>query len=207
MSASDSDTVEIDGDTAAPAPAPAATSGVATIGIAHAFNKPGDDDDDHCGTLARKVIRAAFVTLVVAMFEFTDPSMLEELARAACRGVAVSLVLDGSRLPDFYRYVLGLDAHPSARAVAAALDAVVPRAMRIARLGAHARLACGSIMHHKFVVADGEIVASGSFNFTRSAARRNYEDIIVLRDAVTGAAYASRFVQLANSARPLPRVR
>lgn len=39
------------------------------------------------------------------------------------------------------------------------------------------------IHHHKFIVCDEKIVETGSFNFTRGAAKRNAENVLVLWNA------------------------
>lgn len=35
------------------------------------------------------------------------------------------------------------------------------------------------IMHHKFMIVDGEIVSSGSMNFTMTALLGNWENVVV----------------------------
>ncbi|WWO96207.1 MAG: phospholipase D family protein [Candidatus Dasytiphilus stammeri] len=40
-----------------------------------------------------------------------------------------------------------------------------------------------AIMHHKFMIIDNQIVQTGSYNYTRAAAKQNAENIIVLYNA------------------------
>ena len=40
-----------------------------------------------------------------------------------------------------------------------------------------------AIHHHKFIICDGKIVQTGSFNYTKSAGIRNAENVLVLWDA------------------------
>jgi phosphatidylserine/phosphatidylglycerophosphate/cardiolipin synthase-like enzyme len=44
-------------------------------------------------------------------------------------------------------------------------------------------------MHVKFIVVDGVAVETGSFNFTKGAAVRNAENVVVLHDPDAAAAY------------------
>lgn len=58
------------------------------------------------------------------------------------------------------------------------------------------------LMHHKFIVIDGRLVITGSFNWTRQAIMGNSENLIVtdLRELVSS--YLSEFEQLWNSFDP-----
>jgi phosphatidylserine/phosphatidylglycerophosphate/cardiolipin synthase-like enzyme len=61
-----------------------------------------------------------------------------------------------------------------------------------------------SIMHNKFVVVDGETVETGSFNFTESAAKRNAENSLVLREAPDIAArYGAEWQHLWDESEPM----
>ncbi|WWO95796.1 MAG: phospholipase D family protein [Candidatus Dasytiphilus stammeri] len=40
-----------------------------------------------------------------------------------------------------------------------------------------------AIMHHKFMIIDNQIVQTGSYNYTRAAAKQNAENVIVLYNA------------------------
>ena len=61
------------------------------------------------------------------------------------------------------------------------------------------------LLHHKLLIIDDEVVITGSFNFSRSAAETNDENIIILRDPVIGALYGDEFRRVwdvANAIRP-----
>jgi phosphatidylserine/phosphatidylglycerophosphate/cardiolipin synthase-like enzyme len=61
-------------------------------------------------------------------------------------------------------------------------------------------------LHHKFVVVDGTTVETGSFNFTKGAAERNAENVIVLRDAPDIAGqYAREWQKLWNEGQDLKK--
>lgn len=64
------------------------------------------------------------------------------------------------------------------------------------------------IMHHKFIVLsknlDGQaIVATGSFNYTRSAQKYNQENIVITNDPLTVTRYQKQFTYLQKNALPL----
>ena len=51
-------------------------------------------------------------------------------------------------------------------------------------------------MHHKFAVFDGKIVVSGSYNWTRSAAEHNEENIVVTNNRQIVQAFGKQFEHL-----------
>lgn len=56
----------------------------------------------------------------------------------------------------------------------------------------HTSLTSSKLMHHKFAVIDNKILINGSFNWTTSAARTNYENIMITTDK----RFVSHYVQL-----------
>jgi len=48
-------------------------------------------------------------------------------------------------------------------------------------------------MHHKFVVVDDKIVATGSFNWTASAERWNRENLLVINSTSLARRYTKEF--------------
>jgi phosphatidylserine/phosphatidylglycerophosphate/cardiolipin synthase-like enzyme len=48
-----------------------------------------------------------------------------------------------------------------------------------------------TIAHNKVIVIDGEMVITGSFNFTKSAQEKNAENVLIIRDQ----ALAMRYTQ------------
>ncbi|HCQ17412.1 MAG TPA: hypothetical protein DIU20_14180 [Cryomorphaceae bacterium] len=51
-------------------------------------------------------------------------------------------------------------------------------------------------MHHKFALFDDDYLLTGSYNWTRSAADHNYENVIVLNDTKAFKAYEREFERL-----------
>jgi len=95
-------------------------------------------------------------------YSFTSPEVVKSLAAAKQRGVDVKIVLDekGNR----------------SKASQAAMNVVVNAGIPLRTNGRYA------IMHDKVIIVDNQTVESGSFNYTRSAALRNSENVLVIND-------------------------
>ncbi|WP_235950134.1 phospholipase D-like domain-containing protein [Candidatus Regiella insecticola] len=58
-----------------------------------------------------------------------------------------------------------------------------------------------AIMHHKFIVIDGQTLQTGSYNYSSSANKRNAENVIVLWNMPTIAMqYQQEFIRLWHEA-------
>ncbi|MDP3542300.1 MAG: phospholipase D-like domain-containing protein [Elusimicrobiota bacterium] len=104
-------------------------------------------------------------TLLLALYDIRLSEVAEALLRAKARGVEIRLVYDeGHAKPA----VPGAGSGPSAE-YQALVDAGVP--VRLLKGG-------GSfgIMHHKYALFDGRLLMTGSFNWTRAADDRNFEN-------------------------------
>jgi phosphatidylserine/phosphatidylglycerophosphate/cardiolipin synthase-like enzyme len=53
-----------------------------------------------------------------------------------------------------------------------------------------------TILHDKFIVADGATVETGSFNFTASAESKNAENVLVMHDSPVAARYMHEWDRL-----------
>ncbi len=111
-------------------------------------------------------------TLLLAVYDLRLGEVAEAILRAKARGVAVRLIYDQSHT---------VPASPTAGAgpspeYQSLLDGGVP--VRILKGG-------GSfgIMHHKFAVFDGQLLETGSFNWTRAADDKNFENAVFKTDA------------------------
>lgn len=51
-------------------------------------------------------------------------------------------------------------------------------------------------MHHKFMVVDGKLAITGSYNWTRSAAKYNHENLLLTRDQAVVKAFRKEFADL-----------
>ena len=59
------------------------------------------------------------------------------------------------------------------------------------------------ILHHKVIIIDEDTVITGSFNFSSSAAERNDENIVIVRNAVIAGLYLDEWRRLWDAAEEL----
>lgn len=118
----------------------------------------------------------------VAAYDFTSHPVAQALSDAVARGVKVRLVADERKSRDRWSLVGQL--------ACAGVD------VRINDMY--------SIMHNKFMVADGSAVETGSFNYTSSAEKRNAENALVIENEPDIARqYQSEFNRLWNESAPV----
>jgi phosphatidylserine/phosphatidylglycerophosphate/cardiolipin synthase-like enzyme len=133
--------------------------------------------------LVLATIRGANSTLLVAAYTFTSKPVALALRDAQRRGVQVFVVVDAGEAAKDYS---------AARFLA---NERVP-------VRTNARYA---LQHNKFIVADGTVVQTGSFNYTSSAAGRNAENVLVVSNAPTLAAlYGTEWRRLWDEGTELP---
>jgi len=131
---------------------------------------PGSD----CKKLILETIREATHKLDVCVFTISDDTISDALKAAFDRGIEVRILTDNLKVSDEgsdieYLYNSGID-------------------IRIDRSENH--------MHHKFMVADGLVTITGSYNWTRSAEKYNQENVIWINDAQFSSSFLSEFETL-----------
>ena len=114
-------------------------------------------------------------TLLLSIYDLRLSGVVGALLRAKARGVDVRLVYDESHAGPA---ALG---GPSAE-YQALVEGGVP--VRILKGGGFF-----GIMHNKFAVFDGELLATGSFNWTAAADEKNFENAIFRSDAALAAGF------------------
>ncbi|WP_371879209.1 phospholipase D family protein [Klebsiella aerogenes] len=112
--------------------------------------------------LVLKTIESAQQEIRLMGYSFTSPEVVSALVRAKRRGVDVKIVLDekGNR----------------SKASQAAMNVVVNAGIPLRTNGRYA------IMHDKVIIVDNHTVEAGSFNYARSAASRNSENVLVINE-------------------------
>jgi phosphatidylserine/phosphatidylglycerophosphate/cardiolipin synthase-like enzyme len=117
------------------------------------------------------ILREAERSMDICLFTITDNRVVEVIESALSRGVKVRILSDNDKAED-----RGSD-----------ID-------RLRKLGAPVRLDRSEHhMHHKFAVLDNQTLLTGSYNWTRSAADKNRENILVTTDLDAVRAYAREF--------------
>jgi cardiolipin hydrolase len=149
-----------------PAPAPAA----ARATHAEVYFSPNDD----CVAAIRRFLGQAARQLDICVFTIADDRLTDAVLAAHRRGVRVRLLTDNDKLHDRGSDVRQLHA------------AGLP--IRVDRTDNH--------MHHKFAVADNRTVLTGSYNWTRSAAELNLENLLISDDQTLVKRYTTEFNKL-----------
>ncbi|MDA7414859.1 phospholipase D-like domain-containing protein [Xenophilus arseniciresistens] len=143
-----------------------------------AFFSPGLD----CLRAIVQQLRAARHRVELCVFTLSDDRISEEVLAAHQRGVAVRLITDNDK-----EFDAGSD-------VARLRQAGVP--VRVDRTDAH--------MHHKFAVFDAQRLLNGSYNWTRSAASVNEENLVLSAEPVLVRRFMDEFDTLWQQLRDAP---
>jgi len=136
---------------------------------------------DQCDQLLRQQIEAASQSILVQAYGFTSDLLAQSLIAAAQRGVRVEVILDKSNCHGRHSQAIPLT------------EAGIP--VRIDEIH--------GIAHNKVMVIDGELVVTGSYNFTSSAQVRNAENLIILRDPDLAAHYSANWDNREDASYPL----
>jgi phosphatidylserine/phosphatidylglycerophosphate/cardiolipin synthase-like enzyme len=126
-----------------------------------------------CATAMIKRLDAAQQTVDIAAYILTSADLCHAIERASRRGVAVRIVVDRAQEG-------GLSAYPAKLRSAA----VQIRTDHVEKL-----------MHSKYAILDGRAVATGSYNWSDNAEFHNAENLIVIDDQTTTAAFAADFAK------------
>jgi len=113
-----------------------------------------------CQDAVVNTIKHARKSILVQAYSFTSSQIADALKWAHNTGVNVTVILDRSQINGRYS---GLT--------------------RLQQAGIPVWLDCHhAIAHNKVIVIDGEIVITGSFNFTKAAEKSNAENVIIIND-------------------------
>ena len=122
-------------------------------GISKAYFSPGTE----CQQAIISAIENAKNSIKICVFTISDDQITQAILAAHQRKIPIKLLTDNEKLFD-----VGSDIRQLALAKIE---------IRTDNTKNH--------MHHKFAIIDNEILISGSYNWTRSAALYNHENIIV----------------------------
>ena len=137
---------------------------------------PGED----CLRALLSNLRNAQTSVDICVFTITDDRIAAAILEAHTRGVAVRIISDDAKTLD-----LGSDVD------------------RLAAAGVPVRMDRGEgHMHHKFALFDAGTLATGSYNWTRSAARSNQENLLLTDDPRLLRRFAATFERLWSEYEP-----
>jgi phosphatidylserine/phosphatidylglycerophosphate/cardiolipin synthase-like enzyme len=135
---------------------------------------------ERCDVLLISLINRANRSVYVAVYSFTRDSLATALISAKERGVEVRVVIEKERA-----YEQGSE-YP-----------------RLKSAGVDVRLDGNpNLMHHKFMVIDGYIVVTGSYNWSTAAEDRNDENIVVIFDRDVAQRFVQEFERIWQTASP-----
>jgi cardiolipin hydrolase len=127
-----------------------------------------------CREAIKTRIRSARAEIAICVFTISDNHITDELLVAHRMGKHIRIISDDDKTED-----LGSDIDALARAgIQVAVDDTPVH------------------MHHKFALFDQEYVLTGSYNWTRSAADHNYENLLLLQDSNAIRSYRNEFEKL-----------
>lgn len=110
-------------------------------------------------------------TILIQAYGFTSVPIAKAVLEAQERGVQIRAVLDSSNRTDKYS-----------------------AASFLAHAGIPVRIDNPpGIAHNKVIVIDGELVVTGSYNFTSAAEGRNAENVVFLRGPCTARLFTENF--------------
>jgi phosphatidylserine/phosphatidylglycerophosphate/cardiolipin synthase-like enzyme len=135
-----------------------------------AYFSPGDA----CLSAVIAELGRARKTADICVFTITDDRIANAVLAAHQRGVTVRILTDNDK-----QYDEGSDIERLARAGIA---------LKVDETEHH--------MHHKFAVLDGTTLLNGSYNWTRSAAAHNEENVIVTSEPKLVQTFAGHFAQM-----------
>ena len=119
-------------------------------------------------------IQGATTQLQICVFTISDDIITNALLSCHKKGVNIRLITDNEK-----SYDEGSDiAQIAGAGVAVKMDT------------------SPNHMHHKFMLVDQRVVLTGSYNWTRSAARYNHENVLVTKDPGVIKSFSKEFVQL-----------
>lgn len=117
--------------------------------------------------------------IFIAVAWFTDDQLMNILCNKAINGVAVDLIISDTEINVNNNHLF---------------EGLRLAGGNIYRIGA-SDFTQGSLMHHKFAILDYKTLITGSFNWTKQA-RRNEEDIIIVRNSSEILKYLDKFYRM-----------
>ncbi len=137
--------------------------------------------DDRVEAALLDLLENAQSSIYFLAYSFTSDPLGEAIRRQAARGLEVKGVMEADQV----------------RSNAGSEYDVFRQAGVDVRLDGNA-----GQMHHKVLVIDGQVVVTGSYNFTFSAETRNDENLIVIYDSRLASLFLREFQRIYSAAQP-----
>lgn len=127
-----------------------------------------------CREAIIKHLNSASQHIRICVFTISDNIIVDAILKAHRKGIKIKIITDNDKTFD-----RGSDIKELAE------EGVL---VKIDQTSSH--------MHHKFMVVDNSIAITGSYNWTRSAAEHNHENIVVLQEDSIIDSYSNEFDKL-----------
>lgn len=144
--------------------------------VNHAYFSPGDE----CLNAILASIKGAQSSVKICVFTISDDRITQAIKQAHRNGIKVKILTDNEKLYDKGSDIKELSL------------AGIPT--RIDNTANH--------MHHKFAILDNQTVLTGSYNWTRSAALYNHENLIITNEKTIVTDFCREFDRLWNEMSP-----
>jgi cardiolipin hydrolase len=147
-----------------------------------ADNKAFFSHHDDIRDFVIKTLKAANKDLKICMFTISDDPIAETIAGCHKMGIQVRIITDDGKIFDKGSDIYSLD-----------------------RMGIKIKIdSFRSLMHHKFVIIDNQKLLTGSYNWTRTGADVNNENVLITTKKSIVQAYKNEFQRLWKEMKPLP---
>ena len=136
----------------------------------------------NCEKAIIKEIKEAKRYIHIAMYNFTNGRIARALVKASKVGVDIKLIVDEKN-------ALGI--HSKSRFLE---NKEIMVAYKKGLYNNRGNIT--GLMHNKFAVIDGKIVISGSYNWTTSAEKWNYENLLIISSNRVAGSFEKEFMEL-----------
>ncbi len=145
----------------------------ATLSTGAIIDGPFFCPEDHCSSIVIRWISKANSSIDLAMYSFTLDSIGDSLINAHKRRIDVKVILERNQINQWSEYN---------KLKKNGIKVMIDKNPRY--------------MHNKFMVIDGEVVLTGSYNYTKEADTRNDENLIVIVSRSVARAYDGEFEEM-----------
>ena len=129
--------------------------------------------EDHCALRVISWINRANSSIDLAIYSFTHDDISRALINAYNKGVKVRVIMEERNVDKYSEYG------------------------KLVKAGIPVKLDENSaLMHNKFMIIDGKVVLTGSFNYTNSADKRNDENLVVIASPQVAESYEEEFNEM-----------
>lgn len=131
------------------------------------------------GGIQKRIIKAidqSKSSIDIAIYSFTNDKIAQSLKEAKDRGVKIRIIMDSRQTKSNHSQHTFLKDN-----------------------GFEVKLKKGTargLMHHKFIIFDGQLLMTGSYNITKNAERYNYENVLFISNRPVVEKYQILFNQL-----------